>query len=43
MRQLLAGAIEAFIDQREMAVLKEAEASERGLLLSMAASLEVRS
>ena len=42
MRQLLAGAIEGFIDPHEMAVIQEAEASERNLLLSMAASLEAR-
>lgn len=40
MRQLLPETIEAFIDPHEMAVLKAAEASERGLLMTMAASLE---
>jgi hypothetical protein len=40
MRQLLADAIAAFIDPHEMAVLRQAEASERGLLMTMAASLE---
>ena len=40
MRQLLAEAIEGFIDPHEMAVIQAAEASERNLLLSMAASLE---
>ena len=40
MRQILAETIEDFIDPREMAVLKAAEESERGLLLSMVASME---
>lgn len=42
LRQLLAEAIEGFIDPHAMAVIKEAEASERTLLLSMAASLEAQ-
>ena len=40
MRQLLAEAIEGFIDPHSMAVIKEAEASERDVLLSVAARLE---
>ena len=37
--QLLAEAIEGFIDPHEMAVIQEPEASERDLLLSLAASM----
>ena len=42
MRELLAEAIEGFIDPHQMAVLMEAEASERELLMAMAANMEAR-